>query len=360
MVASGIACAFLGLGLLHAAAAVKVNTVSLNPNPAKFLIVSAPGEGKVSYLRIESSADRTVRSGGGRFMMKTLIDRGLIHPQGLAVDQKARKLYVADPDSRRILSYALHGDKDGLSVGSPNVLVEGVEARWIAVDDTGSAFFSNEQRNQIVKVPNAGAVRGNATTKVVYDGASMLQVSAPGGVAIDSFHTFWVNKQVGSQAASVVRAANSLAESSTAAAEPLAKNLGKSYGICIATNNLYFTQPETTVYGIRTNGGEVVPVSDSFTNPRGCVFDGDGTVYVADRGANAIYSFAGNMQELSAVQISKVVDFKDAYGTAIFSNAVVPRSRKASFSAANPRSTMRRLAAIAGLLTWQLCTRFVQ
>ena len=30
-------------------------------------------------------------------------------------------------------------------------------------------------------------------------------------------------------------------------------------------------------------------------NSPACVFDGDGTVYVADRGAGAIYSFAGNL-----------------------------------------------------------------
>eukprot|EP00419_Tripos_fusus_P029225 CAMPEP_0172712370 /NCGR_PEP_ID=MMETSP1074-20121228/61058_1 /TAXON_ID=2916 /ORGANISM="Ceratium fusus, Strain PA161109" /LENGTH=279 /DNA_ID=CAMNT_0013536287 /DNA_START=280 /DNA_END=1119 /DNA_ORIENTATION=+ len=275
--------------------------------------------------------------------MKTLIDRGLVHPQGLAVDQKARKLYVADPDSRRIMSYALHSDKNALRVGSPNVLVEGVEARWIAVDDDGNALFTNEVRNQIMKVPNAGALRGNATIKVVYDGASMLQVSAPGGLAIDSFHTFWVNKQIGSQAGSVVRAARSLAESTTADVQPLATNLEKSYGICIAVNNVFFTQPETTVYGIKTTGGSVVPVSDRFTNPRGCVFDGDGTVFVADRGANAVYSFAGSMLELGTVQISKVVDFQDAYGTAIFS-AAVPRTGRGAF------------VAVAALLAWQLRT----
>jgi len=336
MVALGIALALLGMRLLPNAAGAKVTPVSLNPNPAKFLLVSAPGEGKVSYMRIHAKGEGDGRSKGGN-MMKTLIDRGLIHPQGLAVDQKARKLYVADPDSRRIMSYALHMDKDALHAGSPNVLVEGVEARWIAVDDSGDAFFTNEVRNQIVKVPKAFALRGNATLQVIYDGASLLQVSAPGGLAIDSFHTFWVNKQMGSQAGSVVRAGRSLAETASTDVQPLAKNLEKSYGICIARDNLFFTQPETTVYGVKTCGGSLVSISDSFTNPRGCVFDGDGSVYVADRGANAVFSFAGNMQELSTVQVSKVVDFQDAYGISIFSAAI-------------PRSGRGKIAAVAGLL----------
>jgi len=341
MAALGLALAILGIRLFPHAAGAKVKAVSLNPNPAKFLIVSAPSEGKVSYVRIYGKTEGNARL-KGRSMMKTLVDRGLVHPQGLAVDQKARKLYVADPDSRRIMAYDLHVVNDVLAVHSPAVLVDGVEARWIAVDDSGSAFFTNEMRNQIVKVPNASAVRGNATVKVVYDGKSLLQVSAPGGVAIDSFHTFWVNKQMGSQAGSVVSAARSLAETGTSDVKPLAKNLEKSYGICLAHDNLFFTQPETTVYGVKTKGGSLVSVSESFTNPRGCVFDGDGTVFVADRGADAVYSFAGNMQELSAVQISKVVDFQDAYGISIFSAAI-------------PRSGRGQLAAVAGLLMWQLC-----
>jgi len=341
MAAVGIALALLGIRLLPNAAGAKVTPVSLNPNPSKFLIVSAPGEGKVSYMRIGAQGERPVQPGHNN--METLIDRGLIHPQGLAVDQKARKLYVADPDSRRIMSYALHMDKETLHAGSPTVLVDGVEARWIAVDDTGNAFFTNEVRNQIVKVSKAFALRGNATLQVIYDGASMLEVSAPGGLAIDSFHTFWVNKQLGSQAGSVVRAGRSLAETAATDVQPLAKNLEKSYGICIAHDNIFFTQPETSVYGVKTQGGSLVSVSDSFTHPRGCVFDGDGSVYVADRGANAVFSFAGNMQELSAVQVSKVVEFQDAYGISIFSAAV-------------PRSGSGKLAVFAGLLMWRLCT----
>ena len=55
-------------------------------------------------------------------------------------------------------------------------------------------------------------------------------------------------------------------------------------------------------------------MSNKLSMPRGCAWDGDGTVYVADRGANAVFSFAGNMPTLDTALLQKAVDFGDAFG----------------------------------------------
>merc|ERR1719265_785 len=89
----------------------------------------------------------------------------------------------------------------------------------------------------------------------------------------------------------------------------------------MATSNIFYTQPDAIVYGVRKTGGGPQVVTDRLTNPRGCAWDGDGTIYVADRGANAVFSFAGNMPELGTALLDKAVDFQDAFGVAVYSGA---------------------------------------
>lgn len=293
-----------------------------NPNPGKFLIVSAPKDAKVSYMKIGGGA-----SGPTQDNMTDLITTGLVHPQGLAVDQKTSRLFVADPDQKAIFLYTLVADQDKLRVGPRQQLVHNCESRWVTADHYGNIFFSDEPRNQILKVlhDKQHLRNRNATVQVVLDGFSMAQVNAPGGVATDSFHTYWVNKQTGTQVGSVVKGPMQPgSDGYRARVQPLALNVDKSYGICIALNNVYFTQPEATIYGVKKGGSTVVTVGNHLTNPRGCAWDGDGTVYVADRGAGAVYSFASNMQDLSLAQFSKAVDFQDAYGVAVFSSSHRP------------------------------------
>lgn len=289
-----------------------------DPNPDKFLIVSAPRDGKVAYARVTkggkiSSLDAKI---GGK--MQPLISSGLIHPQGLAVEQRKRLLLVADPDVKKIYAYTLFSHEASLSVGERKVIADGVEARWVAVDGVGHIYFSDEPKNQILKISTTEALRGNAEPQVIYNGSSLSEVSSPGGLAVDSFRTFWVNKQAGKQVGSVVSAMDGM---SLAQVTPLAKNSDKSYGICLAYNNVFYTQPEATVYAVKKSGSPAVAVTSRLTNPRGCAWDGDGTVYVADRGANAVFSFAANMQQLGSAEVVKAVDFEDAFGLAVFSGA---------------------------------------
>lgn len=293
-----------------------------NPNPGKFLIVSAPRDGKVAYMRIMHGGRLSQMHSDRQSAMQTLIDSGLVHPQGLAVEQRTGRLLVADPDARKIYAYPLSSFEATLTAGVRTVLADNTEARWVAVDGMGNVFFSDEPRNQILRITREQVDAGDARPQVVYDGVALTQVSAPGGLAADSFHTFWVNKQQGTQVGSVIRgpeAPSSIRGHPSASISALTRSSDKSYGLCLALNNVFFTQPERTIYGVKKAGSGTVAISNRLVNPRGCAWDGDGTVYVADRGANAVYEFAGNMRDLSAAQLSKTVDFQDAFGVAVFS-----------------------------------------
>lgn len=289
-----------------------------NPNPDKFLIVSAPRDGKIAYARVQRGGRISALDAKTEGKMKTLITAGLTHPQGLAVEQHKRLLLVADQGASRIYAYPLSSDKAELSVGERKVVADGVEARWVAVDGVGNIYFSDEPKNQILKITTDQALRGNAQPQIVYDGSTLQAVSSPGGLAVDSFRTYWVNKQAGTQVGSVVSAPEG---TTLAEVKALAKNSDKSYGICLAYNNIFYTQPESTMYALKKSGSPATIITNRLANPRGCAWDGDGTVYVADRGANAVFSFAANMQQLGAAEVVKAVDFQDAFGIAVFAGA---------------------------------------
>lgn len=278
------------------------------------MIVSTPLRSRISYMLVDAK---------GRLGRELpLISSGLLHPQGIAVDQKQNRLLVADPDTRRIFGYPLRTSgrfNDALYVGEARLVADDVEARWVDVDGSGNIWFSDEPANQLLRISADKALRGDVRPEVVYDGQAMSAVSGPGGLALDGFHTYWVNKHIGSVVGSLVRASEAPDMANEASAvQAMASNTDKSYGICLGMSSIFYTQPNRVLYGVKKTGGAPVTISEKLTNPRGCVWDGDGTVYIADRGANAIYSFAANMKELSMVQLKKEADFEDAFGVVVY------------------------------------------
>merc|ERR1719213_741963 len=113
-------------------------------------------------------------------------------------------------------------------------------------------------------------------------------VSAPGGIAMDNYYVYWSNKLEPTQHGTIVRAPHD----PNAAPEKLEEAItDKSYGVCTAVNNVFFTAESKSLYGINRNGGGSVKVSSEFGEARGCAWDGANTVYVADRKNNKVYSF---------------------------------------------------------------------
>lgn len=282
-----------------------------------YLIISTPRSGKIQYVKLNANGDIDKKP-------KVLIDSGLKHPQGLAIDHKRKRLFVADPDVQKIYAYALTVSGDSLSTdGRQTIVAENAESRWVAVDGLGNVFFSDEPQSRILKITMARMVRGNTQPEVMYAGKELMQVNHPGGVAVDNFHVFWSNKRYGTKAGTVVKAAEvvdnkGLLEENV---KVLAQNSPKSYGVCLALNNVFFTDSSKAIYGVKKTGGAVYEVSTALKKPRGCVWDGDGTVFVADREQNAIFSFAGNMHRITHADVTKVLDIEDAFGLAFLSSA---------------------------------------
>jgi len=288
--------------------------------PGKYLIISAPTLSKVVYTRLPD--DVTAGPVGDP---KPLIDEGLKMPQGLAVDHKRNTLYVADPDLRKVLCYKLTFSGGNMMVsGEPAVAAQDKEVRWVAVDGTGNVFITDEASGQVLRVPAEKLLRGDPTPLVLYDSATNSRVSAPGGIAVDNFHVYWTNKAAGTEetVGTVIRGFEK-PTGANAATEvvQLARNVPKAYAVCLSENNVFYTNAEKVVFGVKKTGSAIATVSDVFQEPRGCVWDGDGTVYIADKDANAIYALAGDTPSLHPTALAKALDVTDPYGLATLSGA---------------------------------------
>jgi len=279
----------------------------------RFLIVSAPSTHRIAYVKIPYGGLDASRE---QLQMLTLIKDGLYVPQGIAVDQYRKKLFVADPDLGKLVAYDLITRGDKLEVGPQQTVANSVEVRWVSVDGLGNVFFSDEPRNRIMKVTAEMMENGITTAQTVYDGSTVSLVSVPVGIAVDNYFVLWLNKASGTQVGSLMQAKQ---VSSTSSIKRLAGNAMKSYGVCIALGNIFFTDELTNLYGVKRGGSAVTTVSSGFAEPRGCGFDGEGTVYVADKRNNAVYSFASNMQELASdTPLTKAVDLQGAFGVAVY------------------------------------------
>lgn len=293
----------------------------------KYVIVSNARTGSIGYSKVPDS---------GPYPKPTiLISQGLGHPQGIAVDQKRQLLFVADSDLNKVVSYGLTVAKDGtLKVDEQTPVMENTEARWVAADGSGNVYVTDEINNQILKVSARQIIEGDTRPEVIYTadttegakGVVTKSISAPGGIATDNIYLYWSNKVNGDQVGSVVRALAQTPYNSSEAApvEELTRSNAKAYGVCLAIDNVFFTDSDLNLFAMKRTAtprtGGVATVSNLLTNPRGCAWDGDSTVYVADRGTGAIYTVPGPMVELGQWDPAKVMTFEDVFGIAVFTS----------------------------------------
>lgn len=281
--------------------------------PYEYVLVSQPRLGSVTYIKINED---TMDAGN---QSHPLVSNGLKNPMGIAVDNDRMSLFVCDPEEKKIFRYKIivsggHLHTDGVQY----VAASPVESRGVSVDTDGTIYFTDEPNSLIKKVTLAQMKANDATPSVVYSGSSLPQVSKPGGIAADGTHIFWANKAGGTQVGSVIRGQEA-PPTTNVAASAMALTMDKEmiYGVCTSQNNVFFTDMMKYIYGMKKTGGKAEIVSDILVSPRGCAWDGDGTVYLADKGGNAVYSFPSNMHTIQPAQITKMFMVEDAFGVAV-------------------------------------------
>jgi hypothetical protein len=315
--------------------------------PAKFLLVSSTTRNSVDFYTLRKAASSTplysmimgYTSNAPSFRQKpmTLIDSAVKMPRGLAIDRYncvgaecERRLYVADMGNRAVLAFKLLITNDlpawtKVDEKGPDAcpIIRNIAATWVTVDSSGNLYFNGgvdgAKKISMIRGEHLRADTCRPLEAVVlYDGASAPEVEAPGGVATDNFKIFWTNKGLGAQIGAVVSAATEVEDTSNPPTRnKVATNVNHVYGVCLAMNNLYYTAENTYVYGVKKSGGAFATISDKFLAPRGCAFDGDGTVYVTDTQMGAIMSFPSNMGILAPSKVTKFAVYPGGFGAAV-------------------------------------------
>jgi len=342
--------------------------------PKQFLIISSPAEKKIVWTTIKNS----VASEGRAF---ALVDSGLSEPKGMAFDHKRGHLYVADSGAKKIFRYTVLVDVSSASPrlstsGVRLTVVQGHPVESVTVDDHGNLFYAAPDTNNINKIPRnvmqrlakgefrpdslqivsektleaeqatkaalakQRANQSNATELVdtpsvqariysMYEAKLNPHVSSPTAIWADGSDLYWTNTKDGKKAGTVVKGKinpkSITSENGPAAfpAEALTNVSEGAYSVCKSHKIVFFTQKGTRpntglVSGLLLGSNVLVDFVQSIQKPKGLVWDKDQTVYVADEGDGAVWSFpAGRV--MKDVPLTKAVGMKGAHGLVILS-----------------------------------------
>lgn len=295
--------------------------------------MSSPERTQIFYARMYDAVEA---SKGKALVLKGLTTAGQIaKPWGIAVDNARAALYVADTASNGIVGMrmAIREEDDGDALvleGTPKAVFTGVSTKWVTVDSVGNLFFTDENTNQIMSISGnalAEALKTGTTVDkatAIYKSDSTPNVKTPQGIAADNLMVYWGNGEGGADAGSVV-SANEVPPDDGGSVAVMNSGLDAVQGVCMSGKYLFFSTPEMSVYAMQQKGGEMVQVTAKLQKPRGCSWDNDGTVFVADESGNAVFALPSNMPTLRGVNARKAVKVTGPFDVAVFSAAAQVR-----------------------------------
>lgn len=326
----------LVFGVLCHAAWFEFSLARESPNAfvplTEYIFVSQPGQRSVAVTEVNALTRKVTREA------RPFITSGLREPCGLAVDHTRQRLYVADPKAHKVFMYKLYFGSQGVSVRQDKqyIAAHGMTPRWVAVDDKGTMFATDEARSFVAEVDAetlsylgrddapVGAVQPKFAK--LYAGSDTRQVDRPGGIAVDGNNLFWGNRHRGNPYGSILMAPEDpdarLSRGVPRMIHSLSRNVAKVYGVCAAPNLVFYTGGARMVYGAKPASYQGRPSATVMLNdyamPRGCVWDGDGTVFLADKGGNVVWSFPSSEHSFGLTQATKLFSVDDPYGVAVF------------------------------------------
>jgi len=261
------------------------------------------------------------------WMCSNTMDRGLEEPTGLALDHRAGGhawLYVSDPKVGALYRYPVDENwrKEPVA-GHQQLLKEDLKdkAHWLALDGYGNLFYTDAEEGAISMLSLEDLEATAAKGRTLYSAKKMKSVAGPAGIAVDNLHIYWANLQGDKRSGTLVQALAAKVEKPKVLAGQTDMYKALSKDICLARDNIFFTGDTNVLFGIKADGSSssAIEVSQDFKQPRGCVYDEEATVYVADHDGDAIYSLPANFKELRAVKrLDKVADMASPNQVAIF------------------------------------------
>lgn len=291
---------------------------------SEYVLVSQPHLGTVLVTEIDVLSRAVMRGPRG------LVTHGLRKPMGLAVDHRRQRLFVADAKSRKLFMYKLvYTDGEIAVERRRHIAASGITPTWVAVDEeSGAVFCSDEVHGTVGEVLAEDISKLSHTGvrppkfHVLYSADTTLAAHDPSGIAVDGFHLFWGSKAHGRRLGSVVSGledAHGRARDVPGTITALSKNADKVHGLCASGSTVFYTGESRFVYSARkgSHGHDTRILISNLNRPRGCAWDGDGTVYVADEGDRAVLSFPSSSHNRGRMHASKLFEVQEPYGIAV-------------------------------------------
>lgn len=297
----------------------------------QYLLILSPATRKVYYSETPSFHDWSLpRDKRPEEEAKILIDgeadkcqgsdcddtsnQGLNQPQGLALHQAdgTSTLYVSDCQEDAIYAYNLKLAWDGSSVEAEGQrqIRRGIEGgvSWLAMDGVGNLFYTTRETAQIRMI----AASVLADDKLDPEGGSADPVlhtaTVPlAGLVADNYYLYMANLDSSDLTGTIARVAEDSASGKVAQVKSVTATGYGAFGVCVARDNVFFAAEERRLFAADARGGSPVEVSHGFHKPRGCAYDEEGSLYVADRGLNAIYALPANFVIPRAVRTKSKV-----------------------------------------------------
>jgi hypothetical protein len=184
----------------------------------------------------------------------------------------------------------------------------------MTVDGQGNLFYAMEGGFiEMVSAQTIASGQVNAAVEL-YHVDKTPSVSNPMDIATDGYHVYWANKLGGEVPGTVAVAP----EMPGGVAKAVASNDQGAVGLCLARGNIFYTGNSAGLFAVKQTGGPIAEISKSLTAPQSCVYDGEGTVYVADSGDNHLYSFPAVLNIRPLRKLTKVTSVDSPSHIVIF------------------------------------------
>lgn len=279
------------------------------------------------------------------------------NPTALALRQRGGgrgTLYVSDEGAGKIFAYDITTSWRGYSLEAgpqhtvvSNLTKDGVGgATGLAVDGLGNLFYTLGKAGKVQLLSKQSLASKEPVAKTLYSAKSLPAVAAPTGIVADSFNVFWANKQGTAKTGTVMQAASATKSVPRAVTDKSDVYKAMALNLCLARDNLFFTGETPSLFAVKAAGGDAVEIFTNFSEPRGCTYDDESTLYVADSGRNAVMSLPANLVALRPIKhLAQVATAEKPSHVVVFSGP----SSSASLRQLSARSGSSRAATFGGL-----------
>ncbi|CAK9028248.1 Protein kinase domain-containing protein [Durusdinium trenchii] len=313
--------------------------------PERFVIVTSPGTRNVLWAPLPKFHDLTLKDRpipdaqilidgaaskcSGWACIETS-NHGLEEPAGLALYQKAGGkawLYVSDPKVGFLYRYEVTSTwRNTLEAGPQELVASNLKdaAYWLAVDGFGNIFYTDAEAGTVSMIKAEDVSKSVPQGRTVLSSEKMEKVAGPAGIATDSTALYWANlkgdRSTGTLVQARVEGSGNHSASILAGNQDMYQAVVKD--VCLAGDNVFFTGDGQSLFAVKADGSSDVTEVAKLEQPKGCTFDQETTLFVADQGSNGIYSLPANMNQLRrASHVDKVASVRGPHQIAMFFGA---------------------------------------